>query len=428
MTEEALLDAESAPVDDDAFPPVWRQGDQRLTLRYRFEPGAEDDGVTVQVPLPLLAGLLPDGFDWQVPGLRHELVTAMIKSLPKAIRRHVVPAADWADPAARRAAGHGRDARPRRRAAGGVPRRHPRGDDQPADQLAGHRGRLRPRPHPGAPAPDVPGDRRARPAARLRQGPRASCRSGCGRAPATRWRASPRRAPRTRIERAGLTTWDLDELPRHLDTEQKGPGGTTNVIRAYPALVDDGASVSIRLMSTPADQARGACRAACAGCCWRASRRRSPTCSSTSPRTRSSTLAASPYPNTKALFDDCLLAVIDSVLYRMKPDGQLFMRAEFEAVRDRVSGDRDGLDVRDGGAGHAHPDRRARRREGDRRRDEPGVPVRAQRRQGQLAGLVYPGFVSATGLEQLRHLPRYLNGITQRIARCRRTRAATARG
>ncbi|AGW40890.1 ATP-dependent RNA helicase [Leifsonia xyli subsp. cynodontis DSM 46306] len=96
MTQEALLDEDAAAVDDDAFPPVWRQGDQRLTLRYRFEPGAEDDGVTVQVPLPLLAGLLPDGFDWQVPGLRHELVTALIKSLPKTIRRQVVPAADWA--------------------------------------------------------------------------------------------------------------------------------------------------------------------------------------------------------------------------------------------------------------------------------------------------------------------------------------------
>ncbi len=96
MTPEALLEDDAAGIDEEAFPPVWRQGDQRLTLRYRFEPGAEDDGVTVQVPLALLAGLVPDGFDWQVPGLRQELVTAMIKSLPKAIRRQVVPAADSA--------------------------------------------------------------------------------------------------------------------------------------------------------------------------------------------------------------------------------------------------------------------------------------------------------------------------------------------
>ena len=48
------------------------------------------------MPIALLARLRPDGFDWQVPGLREELVTALIKSLPKAIRRNVVPAGDWA--------------------------------------------------------------------------------------------------------------------------------------------------------------------------------------------------------------------------------------------------------------------------------------------------------------------------------------------
>ncbi len=69
---------------------------RRLGLSYRFEPGAEDDGVTVRVPLALLARLSPAGFDWLVPGLREELVTALIKTLPKAIRRNVVPAADWA--------------------------------------------------------------------------------------------------------------------------------------------------------------------------------------------------------------------------------------------------------------------------------------------------------------------------------------------
>src|SRR5690606_38553187 len=78
------------------YPKHWNQGDQRLKLTYRFEPGAEDDGVTVHVPIALLARLSAGGFDWQVPSLRTELVTAMIKSLPKAIRRNVVPAADWA--------------------------------------------------------------------------------------------------------------------------------------------------------------------------------------------------------------------------------------------------------------------------------------------------------------------------------------------
>ncbi len=68
-----------------------------LGLAYRFEPGADDDGVSVVVPLPLLAQLEDRGFDWQVPGLRAELVTGLLRALPKAIRRHVVPAADWAE-------------------------------------------------------------------------------------------------------------------------------------------------------------------------------------------------------------------------------------------------------------------------------------------------------------------------------------------
>ena len=96
MSEADLLGDASAPAADDGYPDSWQQGDQTLKLSYRFEPGHPDDGVTVTVPLPLLPGLSPDGFDWQVPGLREEAVTALIKSLPKAIRKNVVPAGDWA--------------------------------------------------------------------------------------------------------------------------------------------------------------------------------------------------------------------------------------------------------------------------------------------------------------------------------------------
>ncbi len=61
-----------------------------------FEPAAEDDGVTLEIPLPLLAHLEDRGFDRLVPGVREELVTALLKALPRAIRRNVVRAADWA--------------------------------------------------------------------------------------------------------------------------------------------------------------------------------------------------------------------------------------------------------------------------------------------------------------------------------------------
>lgn len=417
MTPKALLDEEAAEVDEDAFPPVWRQGDQQLTLRYRFEPGAEDDGVTVQVPLPLLAGLLPDGFDWQVPGLRHELVTALIKSLPKAIRRQVVPAADWAQRLLGELSGTAgmrahEGERPAASLADTLAATISRltgsrvsGSDFDLDRLPAH---LRP-------TFQVVGERGRTLASgkdlgalqeRLRSRARDSVAA-----------VAEARTPNA-IERTGLTTWDLDELPRFVDSTHTGPGGTKNVIRAYPALVDDGDSVSIRLMGTPAEQARA----------MPGGVRRLLLASIPSPvayvqqhltANEKLTLAASPYPNTKALFDDCLLAVIDSVLYRMKPDGQVFMRAEFEAVRDRVSGI-----VMDSMFETVALVTRILTAARTAEKAIAGVTALTylaalNDAKGQLSGLVWAGkgvgFVSATGLEQLRHLPRYLAGITQRM-------------
>ena len=77
-------------------PTLWLQDGQQLKLSYRFDPGALDDGVTVEVPLELLSSVSSESFDWLVPGMRLELVTELIRTLPKAIRRNVVPAADWA--------------------------------------------------------------------------------------------------------------------------------------------------------------------------------------------------------------------------------------------------------------------------------------------------------------------------------------------
>jgi ATP-dependent helicase HrpA len=83
-------------VDTADTPDEWTQGPLTLPVAYRFEPGAADDGVTVEVPLAALNRVRPDGFDWQVPALREELVTALIKSLPKQLRRNFVPAPDVA--------------------------------------------------------------------------------------------------------------------------------------------------------------------------------------------------------------------------------------------------------------------------------------------------------------------------------------------
>ncbi|WJY97739.1 ATP-dependent RNA helicase HrpA [Corynebacterium fournieri] len=92
-----LLDDEGVDSSTNAFPEVWQQGTIDYALRYKFEPGDPFDGVTVDVPVPLLANLSPHGFDWLVPGLRSELAAEYIRTLPKALRKTVVPAPDFAE-------------------------------------------------------------------------------------------------------------------------------------------------------------------------------------------------------------------------------------------------------------------------------------------------------------------------------------------
>lgn len=78
------------------FPSVLPLGDARLALHYRFEPGHAEDGVTLDVPLHLLPALDAARLTWLVPGLVEEKAAALIRGLPKALRRHFVPAPDFA--------------------------------------------------------------------------------------------------------------------------------------------------------------------------------------------------------------------------------------------------------------------------------------------------------------------------------------------
>jgi len=78
------------------FPKFFPLGDARLALHYRFEPGHAEDGVTLDVPLHLLKALDGARLGWLVPGLVEEKATALIRGLPKALRRNYVPAPDFA--------------------------------------------------------------------------------------------------------------------------------------------------------------------------------------------------------------------------------------------------------------------------------------------------------------------------------------------
>ena len=91
--DPAMLVREGADAITGAdYPDVWQEGSLSLPVRYHFEPGHESDGVTVDVPLATLNQVDAAPFTWQVPGLREELVTALIRSLPKPLRVNFVPA------------------------------------------------------------------------------------------------------------------------------------------------------------------------------------------------------------------------------------------------------------------------------------------------------------------------------------------------
>ena len=94
--DPAMLVHEGAGLDEDDFPDTWHEGRLTLPLSYHFEPGHEADGVTIDVPLATLNTVGAAPFTWNVPGLRLELVTALIRSLPKQLRVNFVPAPDFA--------------------------------------------------------------------------------------------------------------------------------------------------------------------------------------------------------------------------------------------------------------------------------------------------------------------------------------------
>ncbi|WP_315552325.1 ATP-dependent RNA helicase HrpA [Microbacterium aurum] len=435
MTEDDLLD-DAARSDERDFPGRWTQGDQVLSLAYRFEPGSPEDGVSVVVPLPLLAGLRPDGFDWQVPGLRAELVTALLKALPKAIRRHVVPAADWAAKLGEEIAGDGpehHNGLPAQSLRAALAQRIQRVANQPVtpadfdlDRVPAHLGMtFRAVDHRGrtvGTSRDL-ADLQSRLAGRAREQvartlarPGASARSGPGPAGGAIPRAAgagaaPGGVPAASVvERTGLLTWDIGTLPEVVDTKVAG-----GVVRGYPALVDEKDSVALRIEATPERAAR----------LTHAGVRRLLLLAVPSPSAyvlehltaaEKLSLAASPYPSAKALIEDARIAVADAVLARTAPGG-VRTPEQFAAARDAFS-----AAVVDELFQAVSLTARILTLQRDVER-----AIKAQNSmtllaalgdvKAQLAGLVFGGFISRTGLARLAHLPRYLQGALERVQR-----------
>jgi ATP-dependent helicase HrpA len=238
--ERSMLIEERAGAPEAAdYPDTWTQGGHRLRLTYQFEPGSDADGVTVHVPLAVLNQIAPDGFDWQVPGLRHELVTELIRSLPKAVRRNFIPAPDWAT---------------------SVLERIGPGDGPLLEGLAAELERSgRVEVAPGAfDLAKVPDHLRMT----FRVVDRGDRGRGQGRVVGEGKdleRLKARLAPRMRaalaaaapgLERDQLTTWEVGSLPRVVEERHAG-----RLVRAFPALVDEDGQVAVRLLGSEEEQA-----------------------------------------------------------------------------------------------------------------------------------------------------------------------------
>ena len=89
-----IFQAEEQASGEDEFPEVWQAGDVELEVDYEFDSTSANDGVTVNVPIALIDHIDSEAFEWNVPGLREELVTALLRSMPKAVRKPFVPIPD----------------------------------------------------------------------------------------------------------------------------------------------------------------------------------------------------------------------------------------------------------------------------------------------------------------------------------------------
>ena len=96
FTKEFLLNKSSGELSAKEYPDTWQQNNLTLPLTYHFSPGDIDDGISVTIPIALLNQCNDEGFDWLIPALRYDLAVALIKSLPKALRRNFVPAPNYA--------------------------------------------------------------------------------------------------------------------------------------------------------------------------------------------------------------------------------------------------------------------------------------------------------------------------------------------
>ncbi|MEW2558974.1 ATP-dependent RNA helicase HrpA [Streptomyces griseorubiginosus] len=399
--EREMLIRESAEAVTKAdYPDSWRQGPLKFRVTYQFEPGADADGVTVHIPLQVLNQVKDEGFDWQIPGLREELVTELIRSLPKPIRRNYVPAPNFAKRFLDTAAPLQEPltvtmARELKRMVG-VPFD---AEDFDQSRIPDH---LRitfrivdERRRKLAEAKDLE-------ALRLQLKPKA--RQALSQAAA----ATASREGGESLERKGLTDWTIGSLTRVFETRRAG-----QPVKAYPALVDDGDTVSVRLFDTEAEQAEAM---------WKGTRRLivrnipvNPAKFASEKLTNPQKLAlsANPHGSIQALFDDCATAAADKLIGDF--GGPAWDEESYRKLYDKVRSEIVDTTVRTVGqvqqvlAAWQACERRLKAVR------SPALLANLADVRKQLDALVKPGFVTETGLRRLPDLMRYLVAADRRL-------------
>ncbi len=230
MTREDLLSDPPAESEDEAFPEGLAIGPTQLPLQYRFEPGNEDDGITLTVPRVALGQLDSGRLGWLVPGLLEQKIVALIRSLPKSIRRNFVPAPDVARRAVERLRfGEQSFLKAVATALGEL-------CNEPLSPNAFQLDRLPPHLRMNVRVVDDQGQTMAR----GRDVEQLQLELGIERqSPFDVWTNSE-------WHRDGIDRWDFGTLPEDVAVDS---GGITIV--AYPMLIDRGADVGLRLAETP---------------------------------------------------------------------------------------------------------------------------------------------------------------------------------
>ncbi|MFC8784049.1 ATP-dependent RNA helicase HrpA [Streptomyces nigra] len=399
--EREMLIRESAEAVTKAdYPDSWRQGQLKFRVTYQFEPGADADGVTVHIPLQVLNQVTAEGFDWQIPGLREELVTELIRSLPKPIRRNYVPAPNFAKRFLEVAV-PGQEpltvtmARELKRMVG-VPFT---ADDFDWAKVPEHlRVTFR-----------IVDERRRKlaedkdlEALQLRLKPKA--RKALSQAAA----ATASRQGGESLERSGLTDWTIGTLSRVFETRRAG-----QPVKAYPALVDDGDTVSVRLFDTEAEQQQAM---------WKGTRRLilrnipvNPAKFASEKLTNAQKLglSANPHGSIQALFDDCAMAAADRLIADF--GGPAWDEESYRKLYDKVRAEIVDTTVRAVGQVQqvlAAWQAAERRLKGVR---SPALLPNLADVRAQLDALVKPGFVTEAGLRRLPDLMRYLIAVDRRL-------------